>query len=242
MKNETKNHKLTPRTKIKLKGEYLLNNIHDCDISPEHNLIFLFGVDRGYEVVNGTEEPGVDFVMANRFIKNMTVCMQQNPKTDVLVLMKTMGGSWEEGMAIYDAIRACPTGVTILNYTHARSMSSIIFQAANKRVMMPNSIFMFHNGTFGIEGTQKKVESTIKFYSKSTNIMLEIYTQRMKEAGHKYSDKPITWIKKWLKDQMDKKEDVFLTAKETVELGLADEIFDYNWDNLLIYTDEQIER
>ena len=243
MKNETKNYKLTPKGNIKLKAEYLIDNIHDCDVSPQYNQIFLFGIDRGYEVAEGIEEPGVDFVMANRFIRNMVMCMNLNPKKDILIHMKTRGGSWEEGMAIYDSIRACPTGITILNYTHARSMSSIIFQAANKRVMMPNSIFMFHNGTFGIEGTQKMVESTLKFYSKtSTNTMLEIYAHRMKEPGKKYSDKSLVWIKKWLKDQMDKKEDVYLTAKETVELGLADEIFDYNWDNLTVYTSQQLER
>jgi len=32
--------------------------------------------DRLKEVAPGTEEPGVDFVMSNRFIKNMLVCMQ----------------------------------------------------------------------------------------------------------------------------------------------------------------------
>ncbi len=241
MRNHAKNYNLTP-IKLKLKGEYLLDNVHECDVDPQSNHIYLFGVDRGYDI-DGIEEPGVDYVMANRFIKNIQLCMRTNPKKDILIHLKSRGGSWEEGMAIYDAITACPIGVTILNYTHARSMSSIIFQAANKRVMMPNSIFMFHNGTFGIEGTQKAVESTIKFYSKvSTNTMLEIYAYRMKEPGHKYSDKTITWIKKWLKEQMDKKEDVYLTAIEAVELGLADEIFDYDWDRLTEYTKEQLDR
>ena len=33
----------------------------------------------------------------------------------------------------------------------------------------------------------------------------------------------------------------FLTAKESVELGFADQVFDYNWASLLEYTPEQIE-
>ena len=31
---------------------------------------------------------------------------------------------------------------------------------------------------------------------------------------------------------MDKKEDVYLTAKQAVSYGLADEVFDYDWKKL----------
>lgn len=44
--------------------------------------------------------------------------------------------------------------------------------------------------------------------------------------------KPLSNIRKWLRYRMDKKEDVFLTAEETVELGLADEIFNNDWLSL----------
>ena len=42
-------------------------------------------------------------------------------------------------MAIFDAIKICRSHVTILVYGQAESMSSIILQAADKRIMMPNS-------------------------------------------------------------------------------------------------------
>jgi ATP-dependent protease ClpP protease subunit len=35
-------------------------------------------------------------------------------------------------------------------------MSSLIFLAADKRVMMPHSTFMFHDGTMAQEGTVKQ--------------------------------------------------------------------------------------
>lgn len=239
---EAKNYKLDHRIKIKGKTEYLFNHIHDYDVDPESNHIYLFAADRGYEVQPDGEEPGIDFYIANRFIRNMNLCMRINPNKSILIHMKTDGGDWHEGMAIYDTIRACPVGVTILNYTHASSMSSIIFQAANKRVMMPNSTFMFHAGMMTIEGTHKQVYYTMAFYKKSFDLMLDIYSRRMKEPGCKFSNKSLTWIKKWLKEQIDKKEDVYLTAKETVELGLADEVFDYDWSRLTEYTEQQLNR
>lgn len=225
-------HKLDQ--KIKATSEDLIYHLHQFDIDLKSNHIYLMGVDRGYEVEPGVIEPGVEFTMANRLIKNINICMRVNPGKPIIIHLKTCGGLWEEGMAIYDAIKSCPSPVTILNYTHARSMSSIIFQAADKRVMMPNSIFMFHDGTYEIGGTVKTVRSTIDFDKKNDRIMLGIYAEKMNESG-KMQGYGVQKIQKWLRAQMDKKEDVFLTAKETVNLGLADEIFNYDWSSLTNY-------
>ncbi len=192
------------------------------------------GVDRGYDITNGIDEPGIEYVISKRFIKNINLCMRTNPDKPIVIHMKTCGGLWEEGMAIYDAIKACPSKVTILNYTHARSMSSIIFQAADKRVMMPHSHFMFHDGSYSIEGTIKVVRSAIDFDKHNERVMLDIYADKMNEKGE-MAGKGMVKIKKWLREQMDKKEDVYLQSDKTVELGLADEIFDYDWSSLTKY-------
>jgi len=239
---EKRNYKLDHKLKIKQDDPlyYLLEG--DLDLKSNH--IYLFGIETyGYGAgADGGIEPGVEYAMANRFIRNINLCMRVNPETPLLIHMKTNGGDWNEGMAIYDAIRSFPWPVTILNYTHARSMSSLIFQAANKRVMMPHSTFMFHDGTMEIGGTGKQVSSYVKFSRKTADkIMLEIYAKSMREAG-KLSDKSQEYIKRWLRNRMDKEEDVYLTAKEAVDYGLADEIFDADWKNLTDYTPAQLER
>lgn len=217
----------------KLKTPYidLMFQIQEYDIDLRSNHIYLMGVDRGYESEPNGQEPGIDYVIAKRFIKNINICMRVNPNKPIVIHMKTCGGDWNEGMAIYDAIRSCPSRVIILNYTHARSMSSIIFQAADKRVMMPNSYFMYHDGTYGIEGTYKGAMSNMEFDRRSEAAMLNIYAEKMCEKGT-MQGKPLSNIRKWLRYRMDKKEDVFLTAEETVELGLADEIFNNDWLSL----------
>ena len=219
-----------------------IGTIHSYDLDIRVNHIYLIGVDRGFDVGTEGEEPGVDYVMANRFIKNLNLCMRANPNDPIVIHMKTCGGSWEEGMAIYDAILFCPNPVTILSYTHARSMSSIILQAATKRVLMPHSYFMIHDGTFGVEGTVKQVESAVEFNKRvATPQMLGIYTRMMREGGSKskWSDKR---IEKWLRDQMDKSEDFYILPAEAVDLGLADEIFNGNWTELTNYTEKQLQR
>jgi ATP-dependent protease ClpP protease subunit len=217
--------------KLKVNSDDLIHQLHNYDVDLKSNHIYLMGVDRGYEVNSGTEEPGVEFLMANRFIKNINICMRVNQDKPIIIHMKTCGGDWQEGMAIYDAIKSCPSRVIILNYTHARSMSSIIFQAADKRIMMPNSYFMLHDGTYGIEGTVKQVKSAVKFEERTEKTMLEIYATSMGENGA-MAGKDKNKIKKWLRSQMDSEEDVYLTAEQAVFFGLADAVFNYDWKTL----------
>jgi len=233
---ETRNYQIDH--KLKAKSDDPLYHLHEYGIHIRANQIYLFG-DEKYVNEEGLE-PGVEYIMANKFIKNIQLLMRSSDNP-ILIHMKTCGGMWEEGMAIYDAIKSCPNPITILNYTHARSMSSLIFQAANKRVMLPNSSFMFHDGTLGIEGTLKQVYSAVNFGKHTDKTMLSIYADMMNEQGT-YKGVGLTKIKTWLRSQMDKKEDVYLTAEETVKLGLADEIFDSNWANLTNYTENQLER
>lgn len=223
---------------------YQIHN-HDVDLKAGH--IYLMGTN-DYIAGNLPEditEPGVEYSMSSKFIKNMNMLMRSRPNEPILIHMKTNGGDWNEGMAIHNMIKSCPVPVTILNYTHARSMSSLIFQAANKRVMMPDSYFMFHDGSYSFGGTVKQVNSEIKFTNKGMDRMLDIYVESMKRKG-KFKDKKESFIRKMLREQMDKKEDVFLTAKEAVDWGLADQIFGetmpYDWSKLLEFTQEELGR
>lgn len=230
--------------KLKIKSESLVEMVQDYNVDPISSHIYLFGEESYIHHDNGNE-PGVEFSMANRFIKNINLCMRANPEKPILIHMKTCGGIWEEGMAIYNAIKACPVPVTILNYTHARSMSSLIFLAANKRVMMPDSYFMFHEGTLGAEGTYKQVQTLAEWEKKGLKRMLDIYVTALSRQG-KFKDESEEKIRKMLIRKMEKKEDVFLTCEEAIQYGFADEIFGgdgkYDWSSLTDYTDEQLNR
>lgn len=229
--------------KVKAVSEDPIWHMHEYDVDLQSNHIYLFGSE-SYQTGTGSDagmEPGVDYVMANRFIRNLNLCMRVNPNKPILIHMKTCGGDYTEGMAIYDAIKSCPFPVTILSYTHARSMSSLIFQAANKRVMMPNSYFMFHEGTLAYEGNYRTVMNTVEFDKLGRETMIDIYVENMKKEG-KFKRRSARWIRAWIVDQMNKRDDVFLKPNETVQLGLADDIFAYNWATLFDYSEEQLSR
>ncbi len=208
--------------------------IHSYHYDSTNNEIYLFGI-QDYAAGNleseDYEEPGVEYCMANRFIINLNLAIGAAKKGEpIIVHMKTNGGDWYQGMSIYDAIKVCQNPVVIINYTYARSMSSIIFQAADRRIMMPHSHFMYHEGDYGDSGTMKQVRTNLQWYDKSNDAMLDIYVARMRQSM-KWKDKPRRFIRDHLVTQMNLKEDVWLDAKGAIENGFADEIFT-SWRNI----------
>jgi ATP-dependent protease ClpP protease subunit len=218
---------------------YAAESLHEYGLNFERREIFLFGREEygASGAANGGEppgEPGVEYMMANQFIKNirMLTSMSDDP---ILIHMKTCGGYWEEGMAIYWAIKSCPNYVTILNYIHARSMSSLIFLAADWRVMMPSSVFMMHKGTSVLAGTGTQVDTDYRQGKIAEQQMLDIYVDAMIESPV-FVNKTRRQVQSWIERQMKAHEDVYFSAEDTIQYGLADMIFGaggtYDWSKL----------
>lgn len=133
----------THKKKKSIIEDGVISHVNDYGLDVEHREIFLFPREEymygGGE--EGLEEPGVDFGMANQFIKNLRLLSNLSDEP-ILIHLKSCGGDWIEGLAMYQAIKACKNHITILNYASARSMSSIIFCAADYRAMLPFSTFM----------------------------------------------------------------------------------------------------
>lgn len=213
--------------------------IHDYNLDYKTNEIYLMGEEKFNDNETGAQEPGVEYIMANRFIKNLNMLTRRS-KDNVLVHMKTNGGDWMEGMAIYDAIKLCPNYVTILNYTHARSMSSLIFLAADERVMMPHSTYMFHEGTIVYDGTSKQGRTEGKEDEKNKKIMINIYVNHLKNSPKgSLRTQSKKEIKQWLIDQMNEKEEVYINAKKAVKLGFADRIYNGRLNNIVSLPEEE---
>lgn len=202
---------------------YATEACHAYNLDIPNREIYLVGEES--EPQEGYEEPGIEYRTANRLIRNLRLLTTDDNYKSILIHLKSCGGSWEEGMAIYDAIKACPTRVVIVNYTHARSMTSLILQAADWRVMMPNSYFMFHDGTFGTDGHWPAVKSQVRFTEQVADpTMMNIYIESLQHKGvHK--EKTRSQLKAMLRRKMDRESDVFLTAEQAVEWGFADEVF-----------------
>ena len=196
-------------------------NLHEFNINAVSREIYLHGY-RDSEW-NENEEPEVDYRMATKFIKNLTFLNNQG-KENILVHQQTCGGDYNHGMAIYNAIQASKAPVTILCYAHSRSMSSITLQAAKCRVLMPDCLFMVHEGSCGGEDTCKGMRTFMEEVDKATDRMMDVYSERC-EGSEGFDGMSRDQIEKYIRKKMDMKQEWFMDAEEAVRYGFADGVF-----------------
>lgn len=197
--------------------------IHLTGLDIENRIIYLNGED-----LVENSEPGVDYRMSSKFIKNINMLSNKHGVSDPITIhMNTIGGEWSYGMAIYDAIKSFNGKVTIIAHSWARSMSSIILQAAScrERKITKNSAFMVHFGTAEESGHYLSVKSSMEYQEKTEEIMLSIYAGRCKRGEffmkNRFSE---TDTYNYILSQIEKKSDWWMTSQEALYYGFVDEI------------------
>jgi ATP-dependent protease ClpP protease subunit len=169
----------------------------------------------------GEEEPGVEYRMATTFVKNLHI-LDQLSHQNILVHMHTVGGEWGDGMAIYDAIHAARSPVTILAYAQASSMSGIVLQAARKRVLMPNCEFVMHYGSLSLESHSIAAKSAVLWNDTLHAKMLRIFAEQAVAKGAFHD---IGLAEVFFDAKMKETVDWFITGEQALQFGLADGIF-----------------
>ena len=139
---------------------------YDNNLDVDNRTLYMGSINK----INDGEEAGVDSSMIEYFIKGMHVMESKNDKP-ITIIMNNPGGDWYHGMGIYDAIKASHCVCTIIVYGYAMSMGSIILQAGDKRIMMPNSRFMIHYGYSSFDNHVKVIE---KWANEEKRIAFEI--------------------------------------------------------------------
>lgn len=200
-------------------AEQLISEIHNHHVNHLSREIYLHGY------ADADEEPGVEYRMATSFVKNMHILDAQGSR-NILVHMHTIGGNWSDGMAIFNTIQTSKSPVTILGYAQASSMSGIVFQAADKRVLMPDCEMMIHHGSVAISDTSMAVKSAIDQNEKFCRRMLQIFAERAVTGKYfkerKYSLKKIMTF---MDQKIRQNGDWFLMPDEAVYYGFADGIY-----------------
>jgi ATP-dependent Clp protease, protease subunit len=159
-------------------------------------------------------ESGVDGLMAERLLKNLSILEGLN-SDPITIIMNNPGGDVNHGLAIYDAIKTARSHITIVVYGYVMSMGSIIFQAADERVMSPTASQMIHYGSLTVDGHAKTTYKIADELKRIDKWMEKMYLERINEK------QPLFKINR-LKTMLD--HDTFLTAEQSIELGLADKV------------------
>jgi ATP-dependent Clp protease protease subunit len=166
----------------------------------------------GVGVDSSTDNDEVNCRTVGQLIKNLHI-LETREIGPISLLLNTPGGSWEDGIAVYDLINNLKSEVTIIGMGKIWSMGSIIFQAGTKRILMPNATIMIHDGHDGYVGDAKSFENWAIDSKRVRNIMYNIYYERMKKRNPNITLKDI--------ENMCA-HDKILDAQESVKIGLAD--------------------
>tara|TARA_R110002110_G_scaffold72991_5_gene193932 strand:+ start:970 stop:1647 length:678 start_codon:yes stop_codon:yes gene_type:complete len=197
--------------------EQLLQSIHQHHINIQSREIYLHG-----NYLHDSDEPSIEYRMATTFIKNMQLLDSIN-NTSIIVHMHTGGGNWLDGMAIYNTIRFAKSPVTFIVYGRATSMSGVILQAADLRILTKDSEIMLHHGSIGVDGTSLSVKSAVEVNNASCKRMLELFAIRAVRANYfKEKNYTIQQTAKYINKKLEQKGDWYLSTKEAIDYGFAD--------------------
>lgn len=152
---------------------------------------------------------GIDAAAAELAIKGLHI-LDATSAAPLTVILNTEGGDWTHGLAIYDAIKACRSPVTVRGTGAVMSAGSVIMQAGDHRVLTPSATVMIHYGTDEVSGHGKDVQRWTDKTARDNRFMEDIFLQKM----------PIT--RKKLQKLLDF--DTIYTAQEAVVAGLADSV------------------
>lgn len=171
------------------------------------------GVHIPTRTVHLNGEVNADF--AERAVRGLRL-LDSLSHAPITVLLDTPGGDEQDGMAAFDAIRACHSHVTVIGTGSVMSMGSWIIQAADHRLLTPNALMMLHYGT------AEASEHTSNFARYAEQVqcwnerMEECFLARIQEKhGASYPKSKLSRLLQF---------DTYLDAEEAVDLGLADGI------------------
>lgn len=133
---------------------------------------------------------------------------------ELLVRLNTYGGRVDEGLAIYNALRAYKGKVTVRVEGIAASIGSVIAMAGVRTEMAKGSMMMIHPASSGAYGNSNDLASAAESLDKADRTLAEIYSGK---SGRSL-DEELARLKAG--------GDRWFTAEEAVAEGYADAIYE----------------
>ena len=159
-----------------------------------------------YDEVNDTT--------ASLVVAQLLFLEAQDPDKDIAFYINSPGGSVTAGMAIYDTMNYIKCDVSTICVGMAASMGAFLHSAGTKgkRIALPNSQIMIHQPLGGARGqaTDIKIQADLILRTRDNlnRILAENTGKTVEEIAR------------------DTERDNFMTAKEALEYGLIDKIFE----------------
>jgi ATP-dependent Clp protease protease subunit len=155
----------------------------------------------------------IDDHVANTVVAQLLHLESDDLEKDISLYINSPGGVITAGLAIYDTMQFIKCDVSTICIGQAASMAAVLLAAGTKgkRFALPNSRVMIHQPSGGAQGQQTDIEIAareISYVRERMNQILAEHTGQSLERVH-----------------ADTERDNFMSAEESKEYGLVDEIF-----------------
>jgi len=177
------------------------------------------GYERAYDIYSRLLKDRIIFIgtpidayVANLVIAQKLLLQMEDVNKDISVYINSPGGSVTAGLAIYDTMQFLKCDVATYCVGQASSMGALLLCAGvkGKRHALPNSRIMIHQPWGGIQGAAEDISRHAKEILNMRDRINEILAQ--------HTAQPLEKIQK------DTDRDYFMSAAESKDYGLIDEV------------------
>ncbi len=151
-------------------------------------------------------------VTADLVIAQLLLLESQDPEKDINVYINSPGGVATAGLAIYDTMKFLKSDVSTICIGQAASIAALLLAGGTKgkRFILPSSRVMIHQPWGEVRGQASDVSVHSRELIRIKEMVIEYFVENSGVSK-----------KKFVKDI---ERDLFLSAKDTIAYGLADEI------------------
>ncbi len=154
----------------------------------------------------------IDDVFSNVIIAQLLFLEAEDPEKDINVYINSPGGSVTAGLGIYDTMQYVRSPISTICLGQAASMGALLLCAGTKgkRYALPNARVMIHQPMGGFQGQATEIDIQAREILK--------IRERLNEILVKHTGQPVEKI------QQNTERDYFMSAEETKEYGIIDEV------------------
>ena len=153
------------------------------------------------------QDPTADLIVAQ-----LLFLESQDPEKDINLYINSPGGSVTAGLAIYDTMQYIKPDVSTICMGQAASMAALLLTAGaeGKRRALPSSRVLVHQPWGGVQGQATDIGIQAREIVRLKKLLIEYFARHSGKTTDQIAS--------------DLERDYFMSAQESVEYGIVDEV------------------
>lgn len=175
--------------------------------------------ERGWDIFSRLLKDRIIFLgtpinddIANLIIAQILFLESEDPDKDIMLYINSPGGHVTAGLAIYDTVQYVRCPIATICMGQAASMGALLLAAGTKgkRYSLPHSRILIHQPLGGFSGQASDIDIQAKEILRTR--------ERLNEILARHTGQPIDKVRN------DTDRDYFMSAMESKEYGIVDEV------------------